>query len=96
LLPVIDMHANGYDPHAPSTTLRSLRELRAVPLPRYAALRGGGCRLGREGGEDLVEQPLFLALVAGGEMKRLHAPRARRARNLPAGRGRQMGALGCQ
>jgi hypothetical protein len=28
--------------HAPSTTLRSLRELRAVPLPRYASLRGGG------------------------------------------------------
>src|SRR5580692_6273203 len=27
---------------APSTTLRSLRELRAVPLPRSAALRGGG------------------------------------------------------
>jgi hypothetical protein len=30
---------------APSTTLRSLRELRAVPLPRYAPLRGGGRRL---------------------------------------------------
>ena len=29
---------------APSTTLRSLRELRMVPLPRIAALRGGGWR----------------------------------------------------
>jgi hypothetical protein len=46
-----DASLNGRDnasaQHAPSTALRSLREARAVPLPRYASLRGGRMQTGR-------------------------------------------------